>query len=489
MISETKHDNVEGLFSKLKHRVSKIATTSTLHGLSNLIRTESIVFKIIWFACLITSGSVCCVLINRTVLEYLRYEVTTKIRNIKENEVDFPAIAICNSNALVTEFAEDFLISYIENNTNYSFANVENRLESLSGFLSNNTELKQQISFSFYNLNIEIKKKFGLPVEELILKCEFNHIKCNLTNLKIAYHWNYGLCYVFNSDNIYKLTSDGIDSSLSLELFAGYQNHVPYFTKSIGFQIIIYNQTDSFKFSYYFQRVSIQTNTETHIAISQNFIEKLKNPYSECDYDENDYNPGCPLEQNIYKEYTLKNIIYKKKNCMLEAYRKEVYLQCNCINEIGDIPGVNTTCFTLIEAKCSSNLYRRFLQGEFYDMFMKICPIECNTQYYTFSNSFEFFPSPHYGEFLMEKLQGLHENKTERHCYRELEKSVAKVNIYYDKLGYQLITEIETMTNLDLVANIGGMLGLFMGMSLLSFIELFEMIIECFLVFKNKAFR
>lgn len=475
------------LIFELKHRLSRIATSSSLHGLSNLMRTESALLKLVWFTCLIASGSFCCFLINQTIVEYLRYEVTTKIRNVKETEVDFPAIAICNSNPLVTEFSREFLISYIENHTNYSFEGSADRLETLSNYLAD-TKLKEQIKYVIYNLDIETKKKFSLPVTELILKCQFNHIDCNLTNFRTLFHWNYGLCYVFNSENIYKITSEGIDSSLTLELFAGFQNDVPYFTKSIGFQIIIYNQTDSVKFNYYFQRVSIQTNTETHIAINRHFIDKLKHPYSECQFDEDDYNPSCPLERMIYNDYILKNTVYKKRNCLLEAYRKEVYSRCNCTNELGDISGVTRTCYSLVEAKCSSDTYSEFLQGVFYQKFIKLCPIECNTQYFTFFNSFEFFPSPHYGEYLTKTLDKMYVNDTDSHENRELEKSVARVNIFYDKLGYELITEIATMTFLDLLANTGGMLGLFMGMSLLSFIELFEMIVESFLLLKTKFF-
>ncbi len=38
----------------------------------------------------------------------------------------------------------------------------------------------------------------------------------------------------------------------------------------------------------------------------------------------------------------------------------------------------------------------------------------------------------------------------------------------------------------DLVSNIGGLLGVFIGYSLISFIEIIELIIACFPIAKNK---
>ena len=446
-------------------RVSKIAISSSLHGLSNLIRTESIIFKIVWFACLIVSGSVCCFLINRTVVEYFRYDVTTKIRLIQENEVDFPAVAICNSNPFVTTAAVDHLIQYIETYTNYTFKGSEDRLHTLSDYLTNDSSLRSQINYAFYGFEDETKKTFGLPIDQIIFNCHFKMATCNLTNFKMLYHWNYGLCYVFNSENDYKLTSSGIDSSLSLELFSGFQTKIPYFVSSIGFQIIIYNQTQGMKFNYYFQRISIKTNTETHIAIKRNFIDKLKMPYSECEFDEDTFSPANSSKM-------IKKSIYKKKNCMLEIYRQFVYKECNCVIQKTDVEGFNHTCLTSAEIFCASNLYNNdLLKNKLADK--SSCPLECDTQYFTYFTSFEYYPSHHYGYHLFNSNYD-----SNNITYNEFEASIAKVNIFYNRIGYQCITEMQTMTSINLLASTGGMFGLFMGMSLLSFIELFEMTIE-----------
>ena len=60
-------------------------------------------------------------------------------------------------------------------------------------------------------------------------------------------------------------------------------------------------------------------------------------------------------------------------------------------------------------------------------------------------------------------------------------KSFVRVLISYDTLSYELTTESAKMEIVDLLANVGGNLGLFMGVSVLSLCEILQAFIEiCF---------
>ncbi len=52
------------------------------------------------------------------------------------------------------------------------------------------------------------------------------------------------------------------------------------------------------------------------------------------------------------------------------------------------------------------------------------------------------------------------------------------VNVYYTSSSYMKITESPSILIYDLAPNIGGTMGLFVGMSALSFMELIELAIE-----------
>jgi hypothetical protein len=64
--------------------------------------------------------------------------------------------------------------------------------------------------------------------------------------------------------------------------------------------------------------------------------------------------------------------------------------------------------------------------------------------------------------------------------------SVVRVNIFYDSLSYTMSTESPKMDVISLLSNIGGNLGLFLGVSLISVCELIEALIEIFFAFKVK---
>ncbi len=58
--------------------------------------------------------------------------------------------------------------------------------------------------------------------------------------------------------------------------------------------------------------------------------------------------------------------------------------------------------------------------------------------------------------------------------------------IYYKNLNYKLISQNPKTEMFNFISNIGGLLGVFLGISFLSFIEIFETFFEImFILFKK----
>ena len=68
--------------------------------------------------------------------------------------------------------------------------------------------------------------------------------------------------------------------------------------------------------------------------------------------------------------------------------------------------------------------------------------------------------------------------------YESLKHSMLQLSIFYGDLGYEQYDEVEDMSWLDLTSNIGGTLGLFIGMSFLSFVEIVDIVLQIIL-YKN----
>ena len=67
-------------------------------------------------------------------------------------------------------------------------------------------------------------------------------------------------------------------------------------------------------------------------------------------------------------------------------------------------------------------------------------------------------------------------NKTP--TYEQLKQSILFVNINYNQLSYTNIKENQKITFLNLATNIGGTMGLFLGISFISFFEIVIIIVE-----------
>ena len=112
------------------------------------------------------------------------------------------------------------------------------------------------------------------------------------------------------------------------------------------------------------------------------------------------------------------------------------------------------------------------------------CPIECEKIQYTYSVSVSEYPTLKYSNYL--RNLSIFRTKYPNISYEEMRKSVARVEIFYDEMKETIISENIKMGPSELISNLGGTLGLFLGSSFLSLIEFVEIFIQAFLVFSFK---
>ena len=68
----------------------------------------------------------------------------------------------------------------------------------------------------------------------------------------------------------------------------------------------------------------------------------------------------------------------------------------------------------------------------------------------------------------------------------DIEDKVLRIIIYTNDFDYEYVSESESVLLVNLIANIGGTLGLFLGVSVLSFCEIFEILMENIFFEKSK---
>jgi hypothetical protein len=60
---------------------------------------------------------------------------------------------------------------------------------------------------------------------------------------------------------------------------------------------------------------------------------------------------------------------------------------------------------------------------------------------------------------------------------QQLKDNILKVNVYFDSLSYTSISEAPSIELISFISNVGGLLGLFLGATVLSFLEIVEFVI------------
>lgn len=194
----------------------------------------------------------------------------------------------------------------------------------------------------------------------------------------------------------------------------------------------------------------IKRSYETNIRISKNVIEKLPYPYNDCvKIDE----LTGKKRSDEFREVIGTNYTYRHLNCFELCSAKFLSGQCNC-----SIDGVyrregKKSCLTKANYECLKTEGKKVPIELCYEK----CPEKCvNNNFNIDSTSFLEYPV---------------NNKSD----------VFKFNIFFNALEYTYHSQIPKTSLIDLISSIGGTLGLFMGLSLLSFIEFFDLLINVIL--------
>jgi hypothetical protein len=113
------------------------------------------------------------------------------------------------------------------------------------------------------------------------------------------------------------------------------------------------------------------------------------------------------------------------------------------------------------------------------------CPLECKSIQLSTSLSSSQYPIENYFE-LLKNDKILQETVFKSGNWSFIKNSILKININYESLSYIYIRESEVLLFIYFISYIGGQMGLFLGTSFLSFIEMFEVLIEAFFIILKK---
>ncbi|XP_059169933.1 acid-sensing ion channel 1C-like [Physella acuta] len=332
--------------------------------------------------------------------------------------------------------------NYEDNSSNWypsDDSDTENdvyNLEELAkiAYQSNFSHNVDRYFLEFNKLNKSTRAKLGHQISSMLMQCSFAGKVCQGKDFKRSYSAKYGNCYTLQKKKFYS-NRKGPDGGLELVLFLETEEYLPGITSGEGAQLVIHEQgTVPFPDE---EGIAIASGAQTMIGIKQ-------------------------LCQKICQE-------------------NKVRATCNCydmsnleVNDIIKIPDRLTPCTQESELQCVTELQSNISN----DQSTCDCSSPCSEREYVTSVSSRFWPNLDTAEFLLEKIYKTRRYEACADMTDVYQWDFLKLNIYFEDLNYEKISEQPDYEIIQLFSDVGGTIGLWIGLSLLSLFEILHLIVD-----------
>jgi hypothetical protein len=281
-----------------------------------------------------------------------------------------------------------------------------------------------------------------------IIECNYQNVGCRIDD---EFEFNDELgCVTFNNNvsNIRTYTRSTVTSrnGLYIEMFIGEESSSE--EAFSGAEVYIFLPNKNLRTINDFQAIALSAGQYTFVQVSRTKIKRLSWPYSNCVESISRYTINNDIKNELRKVSAGEDN-YIQQECLSACF--SIFVLKDCAN---DVTNDDSNCNNTVVAKCYS-----------------LCPPQCESTVYSASNSMLQFPTRKYAERIKQIEADLSD-----FSYEQLKESVLAVEIYYESLSYVSVSENAKITIADLIVNIGSNLGLFLGFSVLTFAEAFEVI-------------
>ena len=442
---------------------------NTIAGMNHIFKGKSKIRRLIWALIFIGSMIACITLISISFRRFISKPTSSTITVVTENEnagVDFPAVTICNHNLEYN--ASDFVIHNTYNLMNYLFNADENF--HLSG--SNESSVIKQCQglldaapSKLLNATIWNIQNPSKTIDEMIHYCGFiEGLNGEVEPCKDAFKpvlTSAGICFTFNGSS-HGIHSTGIRYGLKLILNIQ-QEKRPSFNGKSGVKLVIHNGGDIARPNLY--GISVPPGRAIDIGVRR---KATKDETSEAGCTDDKDLPFFPRGKYDYSQFAC------RENAIMEHIAKKS--SCNCVIH-PDRPSTgaysSTPNCTISNACCLLREYTSFHPQSTSEK----CPLPCSFSYYERTASSSSFPNGRYLDRLVNTL-----NMSADY----IKNNFLSVNVFLDDI--QLTTTITQYTYGPeaLLGEIGGQLGLFIGVSI---ITVFEVLVLCVDELKRLCFK
>uniref|UniRef100_W5MSJ2 Acid-sensing (proton-gated) ion channel 1c n=1 Tax=Lepisosteus oculatus TaxID=7918 RepID=W5MSJ2_LEPOC len=423
-----------------------------LHGLKYVFARDSskprrLLWLLAFFACvgLLSTWSW-----NR-IYYLLSYPAVTKIHMLWAQNLSFPAVTLCNHNLFrmssltkMDLYYSGYWLDLLHYNHSVNEKSLQVLREDRRKMVLNLVDFSQYAPPPHFQVNTtEMISRLGHQIEDMLLECKFQGENCTFKNFTPIYT-RYGKCYTFNSglDGNPLLTTlkGGTGNGLEIMLDIQQDEYLPVWGETdetsyeAGIKVQIHSQDeppfiDQLGFG-------VAPGFQTFVSCQQQRLMYLPPPWGDC--------RSSAMDSEFFSSYSI-------TACRIDCETRYLLENCNC--RMVHMPG------TAHQGK-GPHL------GSLKNKPDGFCDTWCScSSYFTQYSEIKLMQSS---------------------CFRFIAflENILVLDIFFEALNYETIEQKKAYEVAGLLGDIGGQMGLFIGASVLTILEIFDYLYE---VFKDKV--
>nr|AAK20896.1 FMRFamide-gated and pH-modulated sodium channel [Lymnaea stagnalis] len=508
--------------------IAELGSESNAHGLAKIVASHDTKRKVIWALLVIIGFTAATLQLSLLVRKYLQFQVV-ELSEIKDSmPVEYPSVTICNTDPISLRKIRRSVFS------NESLL-LRSWLTFIETFKFEQSAIMQSIRAFYENLGTEAKK-ISHDLQDLLIHCRFNREECSVSNFTYSFDGNYFNCFTFNGGQLkekLQMHATGPDNGLSLIISVekddplpgtyGIYNFENNILHSAGIRVVVHapgslpSPVD--------QGIDIPPGYSSSVGLKALLHSRLSEPYGNC------------TEGTLQGMHTYRNTFFA---CLQLCKQNLIIRRCGCKSSaLPDLPKENVTFCGVIpnwekilrnesgdafhgmtiptpNLECEEKVHRELNNDRAYESECQ-CYQPCSETSYLKSVSLSYWPVEFYQLCVLQKFfnatdpdhfmkvafynldkvaregqaeMASDDNRKFNKSYSDEQKKMTKeasdlirqtmlrLNIYLEDLSVVEYRQLPAYGLADLFADIGGTLGLWMGISVLTIMELMELIIR-----------
>ncbi|XP_036983966.1 acid-sensing ion channel 2 isoform X2 [Artibeus jamaicensis] len=423
-----------------------------LHGLRHMCAGRaaaggSFQRRALWVLAFCTSLGLLLSWSSNRLLYWLSFPSHTRVHREWSRQLPFPAVTVCNNNPLRFPrlskgdlyYAGHWLGLLLPNRTARPLVS-----ELLRGDEPRRQWFRKLADFRlflpprhFEGISAAFMDRLGHQLEDMLLSCKYRGELCGPHNFSSVFT-KYGKCYMFNSGEdgkpLLTTVKGGTGNGLEIMLDIQQDEYLPIWgeteetTFEAGVKVQIHSQSEP----PFIQELGfgVAPGFQTFVATQEQRLTYLPPPWGECRSSE--------MGLDFFPVYSI-------TACRIDCETRYIVENCNC--RMVHMPG--------LLAEKDSNYC--------------LCRTPCNLTRYNKELSMVKIPSKTSAKYLEKKF-----NKSEKY----ISENILVLDIFFEALNYETIEQKKAYEVAALLGDIGGQMGLFIGASILTILELFDYIYE-----------